>query len=62
MLRSVFDVPLSMLAHIPQVPRAPTSIQSEGHREDISPLVRGVAGLGRAKDPRHFDAASQGVP
>ena len=63
MLGSVFDIPLSMLIRIPQVPLAPTNGQPEGHREDIPPPVRGVAGPGPGgvQDPHHFDAAYQGT-
>jgi hypothetical protein len=35
--------------------------QPEGHREDIPPPVRGVAGPGRVQDPHHFDVAYQSV-
>ena len=35
-----------------QVPPAPANGQPEGHREDIPPLVRTVAG---PQDPHHFD-------
>jgi hypothetical protein len=42
----------------PQVPPTPANGQPEGHREDISPPVRGIAG---PQDPHHFDVAYQGV-
>jgi hypothetical protein len=42
---------------IPQVPPAPPNGQREGHREDIPPPVRDIAG---PQDPRHFDVAYQG--
>jgi hypothetical protein len=49
------------LSCVLQAPPVPANGPPEGHREDIPPPIRGIAGPGRAQDPHHVDVAYQGI-